>query len=97
LYLRGYLGTDTFFKVWGRASDAVWIVGSDGAARHWDGTELASVSTGTDEPLFTVSNDGEDWAAVGGFDLGVIRRFDGTGAWTASALRRRRASCSASG
>jgi hypothetical protein len=80
------LGNDTFFKVWGRAADDVWIVGSDGAARHWDGAELVAVSTGTDEPLFTVNNEGEDWAAVGGFDLGVIRRFDGTATWSASAL-----------
>ena len=44
----------TFFKVWGRSADDVWIVGDRGVVLHFDGVLLERVDTGRNDRLLTV-------------------------------------------
>jgi hypothetical protein len=72
-----------YFKVHGRVADDVWIVGSGGAALHWDGVTLTQVPTDTEvdtstSPLLTVDAGGERPVAVGGFGNALTLEFDGT-------------------
>jgi hypothetical protein len=65
------------FKVWGRAADDVWAVGSHGLMLHYDGATWSIVPTGTDELLFTVTGDAAGVWAVGGSAQGVVLGADG--------------------
>jgi hypothetical protein len=53
------------FKVWGRAADDVWAVGSHGTVLHFDGAAWEVVPSGTDELLFTVHARNGRLAVVG--------------------------------
>jgi hypothetical protein len=53
------------FKVWGRAADDVWAVGSHGTILHFDGAAWEVVPSGTDELLFTVHARNGRLAVVG--------------------------------
>ncbi|MEM6931162.1 MAG: hypothetical protein AAF602_29800, partial [Myxococcota bacterium] len=64
----------SLFKVWGRASDDVWIVGGLGTVLHWNGEALSVVPSGTTEALFTVAGNDKDIVAVGGSAGGVVIR-----------------------
>lgn len=72
------------WKMFGRASDDAWLVGSNGVSYRWDGTALAQGDTGVGSSLFTVHANAERYAAVGGLATGFIVENDGAG-W-ASAL-----------
>lgn len=54
-----------FFKVWGRASDDVYVVGTSGALLRWDGSAFRVIPTGTSELLFTVHGNATRTAIVG--------------------------------
>lgn len=72
------------WKVFGAASDDAWLVGSNGVALRWDGTELSPGDTGVGTSLFTVhaSPDGDGhYAAVGGTASGIIVEYL-DGAWS---------------
>jgi hypothetical protein len=60
------------FKLWGTASDDLWIVGLGGVALHWDGSAFARVEVPLGRPLFTVHGAGELVVAVGGAQSGHI-------------------------
>lgn len=66
-------------KVWGRASDDVWLVGGLGTILHWDGSALSLVPSGTQQQLFTVHGNANTVVAVGGAASGVLVRDDGEG------------------
>jgi hypothetical protein len=69
-----------WFKVDGRASDDVWIVGSQGQTLHWDGDEMTPISAAdvsSFASLFTVDVQGEDVIAVGGASEGLILHYSG--------------------
>ena len=53
------------FKVWGRASNDVYAVGSDGYMLHYDGAAWSIIPTETTETLFTVHGNGDEVLAVG--------------------------------
>jgi hypothetical protein len=60
------------FKVWGRSSDDVWVVGGAGTILHNDGSGWKVVDSGTTEQLFTVFGDEDSVYAVGGSTNGVF-------------------------
>ena len=64
------------FKVWGRSSDDVWLVGSVGTVLHWDGAAFHIVASGTTDTLFTVTGDDDEVVIVGGGAAGVVLRGD---------------------
>ena len=74
-----------WFKVDGRASDDVWIVGSGGRILHWNGSELVSEATAEaamGASLFTVAAGGDEVLAVGGAAEGVILHYsDAAAVW----------------
>lgn len=74
-------GGQSLFKVWGTRRGDAWIVGTDGAVLHWNGTSLDIVNAGTTRTLFTVHVVGETIAAVGGAGSGVLIERDFTGSW----------------
>lgn len=53
------------FKVWGRAADDVWAVGTAGTVLHYDGSAWTVVPSGTDELLFTVHGNDDGVVIVG--------------------------------
>jgi hypothetical protein len=65
------------WKMYGRASNDAWMVGTNGKAIHWDGQALTTINTGAGESLFTVHANAERFVAVGGFGTGAI--FENTG------------------
>lgn len=67
------------WKVSGRSADDVWMVGTRGAALHWDGEALTRDDLPTGESLFTLHANAERFAAVGGFGTGQIFENDGSG------------------
>ena len=69
------------WKVFGRAEDDVWLVGTLGTVVHWDGSGFTPADTGTGESLFTVHEAGGRYAAVGGFGTATILENEG-GGWT---------------
>lgn len=69
------------WKVFGRSSDDVWFVGSNGVSLYWDGTELSEGNTGVQSSLFTVHAYGDTYAAVGGLASGIIIEKQGDGSW----------------
>ncbi len=53
-----------FTAVWGSSKDDVWIVGTQGAILHWNGTSFTTTPSGTKNALFAVSGTGPNdvWA-----------------------------------
>lgn len=72
--------TSVLYKVHGSSADDVWIVGTPGLILHWDGQEMARISSPTTSPLFTVHTGGPFPVAVGGFRQAVILHREGD-AW----------------
>jgi hypothetical protein len=71
------------WKVYGRSSSDVWLVGTDGNVLHWDGDTLSASTTGLMESLFTVHANSERFVAVGGFGTGLIlEREAGADSWS---------------
>ena len=73
------------FKVWGSASDDVFVVGTGALFMHWDGatwtTEDPAPLYGS-TPVTTVHGSGPDNVyAVGGFGNAAVAHYDGT-AWS---------------
>lgn len=66
----------SLFKVWGRSTDDVYIVGGVGTILHWDGETLSNVPSGTCEQLFTVSGNDDTVLVVGGGSAGVALEGD---------------------
>lgn len=73
-------GRAAIWKVFGRASNDVWLVGSSGVALHYDGSTLTPATTGVGTSLFTVHGNADRFAAVGGLGNGVIVEHEG-GEW----------------
>lgn len=63
------------FKVWGRSSEDLWIVGLGRVALHRSSTGWAVVPT--TRQLFTVHGDASTTLAVGGFQDGLVVQADG--------------------
>jgi hypothetical protein len=81
-------GVDVFFKVWGSASDDVYIVGQHGAVLHWNGVELEELLVGISDDLIGVWGTGPDRVVlVGGRRNGAMALWDGT-AWSNPDLAR---------
>jgi hypothetical protein len=60
------------WKMFGRAANDAWMVGSNGVALHWDGATLTPGDTGVGSSLFTVHENDGLYAAVGGLATGII-------------------------
>jgi sugar lactone lactonase YvrE len=77
-------GLPTLYKVWGRSSTDVWVVGRLGLVFHFDGVHWteANVDLGgaapEDLPLFTLHGNTTQTVAVGGFLEGTIFELQGT-------------------
>lgn len=69
------------YKVWGRAADEVYAVGTGGVILRWDGLAWTSMSSPTDRTLFTVTGTEERLYAVGSSGTGLILQNDGV-SWT---------------
>jgi hypothetical protein len=67
------------WKIFGRSADDAWIVGSNGAALHWDGEALSTGDTGVGSSLFTVHAHDGRYVAVGGLASGIIVENEGDG------------------
>lgn len=65
------------WKVFGRAPDDAWMVGTNGIALRWDGSTLTEVNTGVNESLFTVHADADRYLAVGGFGSAIVLESTG--------------------
>ncbi len=72
------VSTSAMWKVHGCAADDVYLVGTDGIALHWDGTDMTQTDTGSSTSLFNVFCDQSRTVAVGGLASSVIVEFDGT-------------------
>jgi hypothetical protein len=70
---------ETIWKMYGRAANDAWMIGTTGKAVRWDGAKLMEVDTGLGESLFTVHADEDRFVAVGGFGTGAILENDGSG------------------
>jgi len=73
------VNTDAVWKVFGRAADDVWLVGTNGLILHHDGTEFIREDAGVSTALFTVHGSADRIVAVGGFGAGVIIERDASG------------------
>jgi hypothetical protein len=62
------------FKVWGRSTNDVWIVGARGTVLHWDGAGLTRIPADTEDTLFAVHGHADDIVIVGGESRGVVLR-----------------------
>lgn len=60
------------WKAYGFGANDAWLVGSNGVALHWNGTDLTAGNTGVGSSLFTVHGYGDNYVAVGGLATGVI-------------------------
>jgi hypothetical protein len=70
------------FKVWGRASDDVWVVGARGTILRGDaarGFSVVASGGGDDDTFFTVHGDAHDVAIVGGLTNGIVLEDHGAG------------------
>jgi hypothetical protein len=65
-------GNPPLFKVWGRSSEDLWIVGFGTQALHRDGDEWVSIPIPTERRLFTVHGSDDYVAAVGGSISGLL-------------------------
>lgn len=73
----------SYFSVWGSASNDVWAVGNKGAMVHWNGSEWTHVPLGANRDLARVwGTAADDVWAVGGF--GTVFHWDGA-AWSSRA------------
>lgn len=79
--LPAHFAGQSLFKVWGTGAGDAWIVGTDGAVLHWDGSALEIVDAGTTRTLFTVHAIEGTVAAVGGAGSGVLVQRDADGIW----------------
>ncbi len=70
-------GVPTLYKVWGRSSDDVYVVGRSGTILHFDGERWERVPTESQRPLFTVHGEGDLVVASGGFADGVLLELEG--------------------
>src|SRR5690606_21175400 len=68
------------WKVFGRAADDAWLVGSNAVALHWAGAALTQGDTGVGSSLFTAHEKDGLYAAVGGLATGIIVELSG-GTW----------------
>lgn len=69
-----------FFKVWGRGSDDVWVVGARGTVLRGDARRgFEVVTAGGSDALFTVHGDAQEVAIVGGDASGVLLEDAGQG------------------
>lgn len=66
------LGQGTFFKVWGKSKDDVWVVGEQGRVVHFDGSGWKVVPLGAAPRLVTVHGAGDELVLVGGSTQAVI-------------------------
>jgi hypothetical protein len=65
------------YGVWGAAPNDVWFVGTNGAIRRWNGTELQTVASPTTTTLLAVHGRGaNDVFAVGA--AGTVLHWNGT-------------------
>ncbi len=71
--------TDAMWKIYGRAANDVWLVGTNGTVVRWDGTTMTPENTNVGESLFTVHASSRSFVAVGGFGSGIIIENDGDG------------------
>ncbi len=70
----------TVFKVYGRASDDVWMSCTAGKMLHWDGVAFDEQDLNVPEvSLLSVSGDAERFVTVGGAFEGVIYENEGDG------------------
>ena len=69
----------TFFKVWGRSPNDLYIIGTKGVMLHYDGSEWKNIDLGTEDNLVTVHGNSERAVLVGGFGSGLIMTNDGDG------------------
>jgi len=80
-------GVPLLFKVWGRAPDDVYAVGTRGIVLHWDGARWAELDTSAANPasrqLFTVHGNDAVVAAVGGAFTGLLIEREGAAAFAA--------------
>lgn len=73
---------NVLFKVWGTGPDHVVAVGALGMAIEYDGDGWTRTDTGVNASLTTVhGRAADDYYAVGGFNQGLVLRWDGA-AWT---------------
>ncbi len=70
-------GEQPFFKVWGRSSDDLWVVGFGSEALHRVDGEWEVVPVPTGQRLFTVHGNDDYVAAVGGTIVGFLVEEDG--------------------
>jgi hypothetical protein len=75
--LRPPQGVPALFKVWGRAADEVYAVGSQGVILRFAGENWDLFPSGTTRNLFTVHGVGDLVSAVGGFENAAIVELDG--------------------
>lgn len=69
---------ELLFKVWGTATDNVYVVGDGGAILHYDGSEWTRMDSGTAARLLTVrGRSATDIFAVGGVQQAVMLHYDG--------------------
>ncbi|HZS36574.1 MAG TPA: hypothetical protein VFF06_07100 [Polyangia bacterium] len=69
-----------YFKVWGSASNDVFVCGQGGTILHWDGEKWTSQPTGLpqSQTLFTIAGRApNDVYAVGGLGTALALRYDG--------------------
>lgn len=69
----------TWFKVWGRSANDVWVVGGAGKILHWDGKIWTEVPSGTTDHIFTIHGNDKLLVAVGGMGSGVLLENTGSG------------------
>ena len=69
-------GLPMLYKVWGRDSNDVYIVGRSGAALHFDGEGWSRVICDTDRTLFTVHGNATQVVASGGVGDAVIAELE---------------------
>jgi photosystem II stability/assembly factor-like uncharacterized protein len=76
--------TAAYFKVWGAASNDIFICGQGGTILHYDGNGWTAQPTGLDQTvtLFTVAgSSGKDVWTVGGTGVALALHYDGA-SWT---------------
>jgi photosystem II stability/assembly factor-like uncharacterized protein len=74
-----------FFKVWGRATDDVWVVGASGTILRGDARRgFDVIATGGEDAFFTVHGDERDVAIVGGLTNGILLEDHGAGLATST-------------
>lgn len=69
----------SLWKVFGRSSTDVWLVGAKGISFHWNGSTLEKAATGVGTSLFTVHANKQRFAAVGGDVSAIVVENDGSG------------------